>query len=88
MIIQRGIIITDYHIARKLHKPWTAVMQALIILRYTPASTEPVIVDLPLLPQQIYALNLLRKTIILAASASCVFGSTTKMPRFIARGYE
>jgi len=76
-------VITAYHIARKLHKPWTTVMQALIILRYTPASTEPVIVDLLWLPQQIYVLNLLRKTTILAVSASCVFGSTIKMPRFI-----
>jgi glycosyltransferase involved in cell wall biosynthesis len=76
-------VIIAYHIARKLHKPWTAVMQLPIILRYTPASTEPVIVDLLWLPQQIYVLNLLRKTTILAVSASCILETTIKVPRFI-----
>jgi len=76
-------VITAHHIARKLCKPWTAVMQSPIILRYTPASTEPITVDSLWLPQQIYVLNLLRGTIILAVSASCILESTIKMPHFI-----
>jgi len=76
-------VITAYHTARKLRKPWTVVMQLPIILRYTPASTEPIIVDLLWLPQQIYVLNLLRKTTLLTVSISCILESTVKMHRFI-----
>jgi glycosyltransferase involved in cell wall biosynthesis len=76
-------VITAYYIARELHKPWAIVMQLPIILKYTPASTAPIIVDLLWLPQQIYTLNILKKTTVLAVSISCILESTIKIPNFI-----
>lgn len=76
-------VMLAHRIAEKLGRPWTAVMQLPIILRYTPASTEPIVIDPLWLPQQVYALNMLRKTVVLTVSISCIMESSAKIPRYI-----
>ncbi len=76
-------VLTAYYLARKLNKPWTIIMQSPIILRYTPASTEPIFVDPLWLPQQVYTAYLLRKTVVLTVSKACIVESTIKPPRYI-----
>jgi len=75
--------LTAYRIARSLNKPWTVVMQSPIKLRYTPASTEPILVDPLWLPQEVQALHVLRKTIVLTVSPSCIVESSIKIPNYI-----
>jgi len=76
-------VLTAYHIAKKLQKPWTTIMQLPIKLRYTPASTEPIVLDPLWLPQQLAVLNVLRKTIVLTVSLSCIVESTVKPPKYL-----
>jgi len=78
-----SIAILAYHIAKKLNKPWTTIMQLPIIFKYTPASTEPILIDPLWLPQQVYTANLLRKTIVLTVSTSCIVESSAKIPHYI-----
>jgi len=77
-------VLTAYYLAKKLNKPWTVIMQLPIILRYTPASTEPILIDPLWLPQQVYTAYLLRKTVVLTVSEACIIESTIKPPRYIA----
>jgi glycosyltransferase involved in cell wall biosynthesis len=76
-------VITAYTIARKLNKPWTAIMQSPIKLQYTPASTEPIFIDPLWTPQQIGTLHLLKQTTVLTVSEACIVESTIKLPRYL-----
>lgn len=76
-------VILAYQIAKKLNRPWTAVMQSPVIFYYTPASREPIIIDPLWLPQEIYIMNLLIKNIILTVSISCVMESSIRVPYYI-----
>ena len=75
-------VIPAYNIAKKLGVPWTTIMQLPIKLKYTPASTEPILIDPLWLPQMLMVLNLLRRTTVLSVSLSCIVESSVKIPRF------